>query len=50
VVIGILIALFINNKNQEGAHETKITNILKEMQSDIITNIEASYAIFDYQI
>ena len=50
VVIGILIALFINNKNIESANEQKITNILKEVQTDILTNIDNSYEIFDYQV
>ncbi len=50
VVLGILIALFISERSQERANETKITNIFKEIQSDIIKNIETSYAIFDYQI
>ncbi len=50
VVVGILIALFISNKNQERINKIKITNILKEIQSDLVKNIERSYVIFDYQI
>ena len=35
VVIGILIALGINNRNQERINEDKITSILKEIQNDL---------------
>ena len=50
VVIGILIALQINNWNQRKNNEAKITSILKEIQSDILIDLEASNMIFDYQI
>lgn len=50
VVIGILIALQINNWNQRKNNEAKITNILKEIQSDILIDLEASNMIFDYHM
>lgn len=50
VVIGILIAVSINNWNQRNNNETKITIILKEIQSDILIDLEASNLIIDYQI
>jgi len=50
VVIGILIAIGINNRNQERINEEKITRILKEIQSDLVKDIEYSKIIFDYQI
>ena len=50
VVIGILIALGISNQNQERINEEKIANILKEIQSDLVKDIEYSKSIFDYQI
>ena len=50
VVIGILIALSINNWNQQKNNEAKITSILKEIQSDIVTDLKASNMIFDYHV
>ena len=50
VVIGILIALSISNQNQQRINVKKITNILKEIQNDLIKDIEESKIIFDYQI
>lgn len=50
VVIGILIALSINNWNQRKNNEEKITSILKEIQSDILIDLKTSNMIFDYQI
>ncbi len=50
VVIGILIALSINNKNQQRINEEKITSILKEIQNDLLQDIEFSKTIFDYHI
>ncbi|BAO76428.1 hypothetical protein [Winogradskyella sp. PG-2] len=50
VVIGILIALNINNSNQKKINEDKITSILKEVQNDLVKDIENSKTIFDYQI
>ena len=50
VVIGILIALSISNQNQQRINEEKITRILKEIQSDLVKDIENSKMIFDYQI
>jgi len=50
VVIGILIALQINNWNEQKNNEEKITNILKEIQSDILIDLETSNKVFDYQI
>ena len=50
VVFGILIALNINNSNQKKINENKITSILKEIQNDLVKDIESSKEIFDYQI
>ncbi len=50
VVIGILIALGINNRNVQRINEEKITSILKEIQNDLMKDIEYSKRIFDYQI
>ena len=50
VVIGILIALSINNWNQRKNNESKITNILKEIQNDILIDLSASNMIIDYHI
>lgn len=50
VVIGILIALSISNQNQQRINEEKITSILKEIQNDLVKDIENSKMIFDYQI
>ena len=50
VVIGILIALQINNWNEQRINEEKITSILKEIQTDLVKDIEYSKIIFDYHI
>ncbi|WP_334056718.1 DUF6090 family protein [Polaribacter sp. P097] len=50
VVIGILIALSINNWNQQIEDEAKITSILKEIQNDILIDLETSNMIFDYHV
>ncbi|BAO76554.1 DUF6090 family protein [Winogradskyella sp. PG-2] len=42
VVIGILIALWINNENQERIYEKKAEVILKEIQRDLKKDIESS--------
>ena len=47
VVIGILLALNINNRNQQKLNEDKITNILKEIQQDLVGDVEQSKDIFD---
>ena len=47
VVIGILLALNINNRNQQKINEDKITNILKEIQQDLVSDVERSKEIFD---
>jgi hypothetical protein len=50
VVIGILIALGISNQNQKKINDKKIASILKEIQNDLVKDIEESKMIFDYQI
>ena len=50
VVIGILIALNINNSNQERINEAEIKSILKEIQQDLKSDIERSKQIFDFYI
>ena len=47
VVIGILLALNINNKNQQKINDTKIINILKEIQVDLEKDINRSARTFD---
>ncbi len=47
VVIGILIALSINNRNQQQINDAKITSILKEIQQDLVRDVERSKLIFD---
>tara|TARA_R110002167_G_C12593494_1_gene644443 strand:+ start:74 stop:1120 length:1047 start_codon:yes stop_codon:yes gene_type:complete len=47
VVIGILIALAINNRNQQQINEAKITSILKEIQQELVNDIDRSKQIFD---
>jgi hypothetical protein len=47
VVIGILLALNINNRNQQKLNNDKITNILKEIQQDLVSDVERSKEIFD---
>jgi hypothetical protein len=48
VVIGILLALQINNKNEERKTEDKIFNILKEVQKDLGEDILKSEVLFNY--
>lgn len=50
VVIGILIALGVNNWNQRLKNEDKITSILKEIQGDLLIDLEASNEIFDFHM
>jgi hypothetical protein len=50
VVIGILIALNINNSNQERINEAEIKSILKEIQQDLKSDIERSKQVFDFYI
>jgi hypothetical protein len=47
VVIGILIALQINNWNERKNNITKTTNILKEIQLDLINDIKNVNQGFD---
>jgi hypothetical protein len=47
VVIGILIALSLNTAKEKKANNTKITNILKEVQIDIEKDIKKSIQTFD---
>ena len=47
VVIGILIALSINNRNQQQINDAEITSILKEIQQDLVSDVELSKQIFD---
>jgi len=48
VVIGILIALNINNRNQERINEAEIKSILKEIQQDLKSDVERSKQVFDF--
>lgn len=48
VVIGILIALSINNWNEERQKEKQITTILKEIQKDIEEDVFKSKELFTY--
>ena len=49
VVIGILIALSINNANEMRKNEKEINSILKQIRSELVTNIqEADVIIKDY--
>jgi len=50
VMIGILLALYINNLNQDRANEKKVANILKEIQSDLIIDIENATIDFDQYV
>ena len=45
VVIGILIALYINNANEKRINKEKITTILKEIQADLVTDITESISL-----
>jgi len=47
VVIGILIALNINNANEKRKNQEKITTILKEIQADLVTDITESVSLFE---
>lgn len=47
VVIGILIALYINNANEKRINKEKIITILKEIQVDLVTDIAESISLFD---
>jgi len=47
VVAGILIALNINNANEKRIKNEKITNILGEIQKDLVSDIAESVEIFD---
>ena len=47
VVIGILIALQINNWNQQQINDAKIKSILKEIQQDLVIDVESSKQVFD---
>jgi len=46
VVIGILIALNINNANEKKNNDVKITNILKEVQEDLLIDINRANFVF----
>jgi hypothetical protein len=50
VVIGILIALNINNWNEQKKNDAKIVNALKEIQSDIQTDLIQANRMFDYHL
>jgi len=50
VVIGILLALNINNNNQQRINEAEIKNILKEIQQDLKSDVERSKQVFDFYI
>lgn len=47
VVIGILIALNINNANEKRKNQETITTILKEIQADLVTDITESVSLFE---
>lgn len=47
VVVGILIALWINNENQERIYEKKAAVILKEIQRDLKKDIESSKKVIN---
>lgn len=47
VVVGILIALWINNENQERIYEKKAEVILKEIQRDLKKDIESSKKVIN---
>jgi hypothetical protein len=46
VVVGILIALNINNANEREINDVKITNILKEVQEDLLIDIDRANDVF----
>ena len=50
VVIGILIALAINDAYSKSKNEEKVRAILNQIQQEIITNIEDCNRIFGYYI
>ena len=47
VVVGILIAVWINSKNQERINQAKAVTILKEIQKDLKKDIEGSKAVIN---
>lgn len=47
VVLGILIALNINNANEKRKNQEKIATILKEIQADLVTDITESVSLFE---
>ena len=49
VVIGILIALQINNWNEERKNEKKVMELLKEVQREILLNLENIEFTISYQ-
>ena len=46
VVVGILIAVWINGKNQERINEAKAVTILKEIQKDLKSDFTVSQSVF----
>lgn len=50
VVIGILLALNINNKNEERINEIKFEKIFKEIQDDLVEDTQRANQIFDRHI
>ncbi|MCH3885339.1 DUF6090 family protein [Tenacibaculum aquimarinum] len=48
VIIGILIALQINNKNEQRKSENKVVSILKEVQNDLGLDIQKSDELIAY--
>ena len=48
VVIGILIALQINNWNEERKHKEKTNHLFKEAQKELVYNIKQSSSVIDY--
>lgn len=47
VVIGILLALNINNKNEERKNEEKFVKIFKEIQDDLVADVNEVNTVFD---
>ncbi|MDT0557726.1 hypothetical protein RM697_03655 [Ichthyenterobacterium sp. W332] len=50
VVIGILLALNINNKNEERINKAKFVKIFKEIQDDLVEDTQRANRIFDRHI
>jgi len=48
VVIGILIALQINNWNEERKDKEKTNHLFKEAQKELVYNIKQSSSVIDY--